>query len=304
MLRRLLICLIAVFLGGMMAAQGAEFHPSKPGFLDRRGTELLLDGKPFRSVSVNKFDLFLHFLKGGDVEKQEVQYLKDISGHGFRVVRFAAVGFWPRDMENWANGDYYWNAMDRMMAAARENHIYLIPSIYWNCFLFTDMAGETMQDMLTNKDSKSRQYLDLYTYQIVSRYKDDRAVLFWELGNEFNLLADLTFMRPYGYSGLNAPALGASYMRVRRDDFTTEQLIPFVREYAQLIRSLDPNHLITSGYSAPRQSAQHLRTARGKGDWTIDLPGNARPTLEIRIPIRSTSSPFTSTRGRESQLWQ
>lgn len=59
-------------------------------------------------------------------------------------------------------------------------------------------------------------------------------------------------------------------MRLRRDNFTTEQMIPFLKEWAQFIRRLDPNHLLGSGFSAPRPAAQHLRKAQGKGDWTED----------------------------------
>ncbi|MCL5103609.1 MAG: glycoside hydrolase family 5 protein [Armatimonadetes bacterium] len=264
-----------VILAG--ACPGPAFSSeSKAGeFLTRRGTELLLDGKPFRAVSVNKFDLFLQCLQGEDEKKKALESIRDIGRRGFRVIRFGAVGFYPRDMDLWPQGDKYWKCMDELIAAARESGVRLVPVIMWNWYLFPDMANETMQDMLTNKDSRSRQYVDLYVSQIVGRYKNEPTILFWDIWSELNLGADLEFMRPYGFSDLNDVNHGSAAMRVRRDNYTTQQMIPFMRDLARLIRKIDPNHPISSGNSAPRPVAQHLRLKEGKGDWTQDTPEEA-----------------------------
>lgn len=239
-------------------------------FLQRRGTQLLLDGKPLRLVSVNKFDLFLRFLEGGEAKQQAVHAIEEAAKQHFTAIRFAGVGFYPSHMRNWANEKVYWGAFDELVQTARKHGVRLIPVIMWNLYLFPDMANECVQDMLTNPDSRSRQYLWLYTHQLVSRYKDEPAILFWELTNEMNLGADLEFMFPYGRSDLNPVHEGTAFMRLRRDNFTTEQMIPFLREWARFVRSIDRNHLISSGFSAPRPAAQHLRKAQGQGDWTED----------------------------------
>jgi hypothetical protein len=248
-------------------------------FLRREGTQLRLGDKPFRLVAVNKFDLFLRFLDGGEKKQQAVSAMEEAAKQGFTAMRFAGVGFYPNHMRNWANEKVYWGAFDELVQTAKKNGVRLIPVIHWNLYLFPDMANECVQDMLTNPDSRSRQYLWLYTHQIVTRYKDEPTVLFWELTNEMNLGADLGFMSPYGKSELNPVHEGASYMRLRRDNYTTEQMIPFLREWAQFIRQLDSNHLIGSGFSAPRRAAQHLRKAQGKGDWTQD----SEPELETYL---------------------
>jgi hypothetical protein len=173
-------------------------------------------------------------------------------------------------MHDWPNQAVYWGAFDELVSVAKESEVRLIPVINWNTYLFCDMAGECVQDMMLDRESRSRQYLWLYTDQLVSRYKGEPTVLFWELTNEMNLLADLEFHNPLGRSFLNAVGRGANVMRLRRDHFTTEQMIPFVREWAQLVRRIDKNHLISTGFSVPRAAAQHLRLARGKGDWTHD----------------------------------
>lgn len=257
--------LALVFLLFSLASEGKRGE-----FLRRVGSDLYIGEKPLRIVSVNKFDLFLRFLKGGKDREQAIKAIEEARRLGFNVIRFSGVGYYPVDMKHWAREEIYWKAFDELIATAKKNNIYLIPTLNWNVFLFPDMAGECVQDMLHNPDSRSRQYLWLYTYQIVSRYKDEPTILFWELTNEMNLLADLAFMHPYGFSNGNWIELGTSFMRLRRDHFTTDEMIPFIKEWAGFIKSLDKNHLIGSGFSIPRPSAQHLRIAKGKGDWTED----------------------------------
>lgn len=245
--------------------------PSEPvAFLRRVGNDLVLGDKPLRLVSVNKFDLFLCFLEGGERKQQAIEAIQEAAKQGFTAIRFAGVGFYPNHMRNWANEKVYWGAFDELVQTAKREGVRLIPVINWNLYLFPDMAGECVQDMLLNPNSRSRQYLWLYTYQIVTRYRDEPTVLFWELTNEMNLAADLEFMRPFGWSELNPVHEGTSFMRLRRDNFMTDQMIPFLTEWAQFIKKLDKNHLISTGFSAPRPAAQHLRLAKGKGDWTED----------------------------------
>lgn len=255
----------------LLSVSAIAFSQAKENaFLQRKGTQLLLDGKPVRLVSVNKFDLFLRFLEGGEAKQQAVRAIEEAAKQGFTVIRFAGVGFYPSHMRNWSNEKVYWGAFDELVQTAKQHGVRLIPVINWNLYLFPDMANECVQDMLTNPDSRSRQYLWLYTHQLVSRYKNEPTVLFWELTNEMNLGADLEFMFPYGRSELNPVHEGTAFMRLRRDNFSTEQMIPFLKEWATFIKQIDPNHLIGSGFSAPRPAAQHLRRAGGKGDWTED----------------------------------
>jgi hypothetical protein len=249
---------------------GIASADDKPVFLRRVGADLWLRDRLFRIVSVNKFDLAMRFLRGGEERAQAEQAIADAAAHGFTVIRASGVGYYPADMTLWPNQQVFWERYDDLMATCRKHGVRLILTLNWNLYLFPDMAGECVQDMLTDKDSRSRAYLWLWTSQLVSRYRDNDTVLFWELSNEVNLLADLAFMRPHGFSDANAVHLGASYMRLPRDSFTTEQMIPYLRALARFIRSLDPNHLISTGAACPRPAAQHLRLAGGKGDWTED----------------------------------
>jgi hypothetical protein len=239
-------------------------------FLKRSGTDLLLDGKPLRLVSVNKFDLFLRYLKGGDDRTQASGALESASKYGFTAIRFTGVGFYPVDMKNWPRQDAWWGAFDALVGDAKRFGVRLIPVVNWNTTLFTDMAQECILDMLLNPDSRSWQYLELYTRQLVGRYRDNDTILFWELSNELNLGADLGPMHPYGGEGMNWVNLGTSYMRLRRDNYTSDEMITYMRRLAGVIREVDPNHLIATGNSAPRPAAQHMRKQKGEMDWTQD----------------------------------
>ena len=264
-----LICL-STLVGGLLCLQAfaAQTQP-KPAFLTRKGTEILMNGKPFRAVSVNKWQLAIEYIGLGREPDPDhaVKSIQEAAKCGFNVIRFAANGFYAKDMNKWSLPDY-WDKMDGLIKAAKEAGVYLIPTLNWNTYLFPDMAGETVQDMMLNRDSKSRQYLELFIYQMVTRYKDEPTILFWELSNELNLGADLGYMRPYGFSDLNAVDRGSAIWRVRKDNYTSDMMIKYVREISQFIKKLDSNHLIGSGYSTPRPPAQHLRTKNG--DWTED----------------------------------
>jgi hypothetical protein len=239
-------------------------------FLARKGTDLILRGKPLRLVSVNKYDLFSRYLKGGDDRAQALASLEEAARRGFTAIRFNGGGFWPVDMKDWHRQDFYWGAFDALVADCKRLGIGLIPTVNWNTYLFPDMAGECALDMLLNPDSRSWQYLELYARQLVGRYRDSDTILFWELSNELNLGADLGPMRPFGWSDMNWRDLGAPFMRLRRDNYTTDQMNVYAHRLASVIHEVDKNHLVSTGYSAPRPAAQHMRRQKGQMDWTAD----------------------------------
>ena len=85
-----------------------------------------------------------------------------------------------------------------------------------------------------------------YVRAIVSRYRDDPRILFWEIGNEYNLEADLS---------------ARWKERPANQIPTSDQIRSFLIQIAMLIKQLDRNHLITSGNSDMRPYAWHIRHA-------------------------------------------
>jgi len=237
--------------------------------LSRRGSELYLGGKPFRAVGVNKYDLSVQFVQGGRERDKAIQAINEAADQGFSVIRFTPSGFFPAHLWPWGSADY-WGRMDEVFSTAQTAGIRLLPCLVGQSYLFADLAGEAVRDQIVDRDSRARQYIDLYISQFVNRYRDHEALLCWELWCELNLGADLEFSRPYGYEDplSHAPEMGTAPIRIRRDNYTTEQYIPLIRELAEMVRRIDPAHLIASGHSIPRHAAQHLRLT--VGDMTED----------------------------------
>ena len=247
-------------------------------FLKREGNTLILKGVPFREMGANKYGLFHQFLgiTGGNPRRA----LDGAVAAGISFLRVAAVGFYPTDMCLWraspkctqqASPERYWAAFDQMVHEAKIRGLKLVPVIMWNTFLFPDLAGEPVSRLFI-ENSKARELLFSYAQELVTRYRDEDTILFWELTNEMNLSADINYAR-LAKTLIRIPA-GTPASRSAADNFSTEQMAVLLHDLAVIIKTWDPNALISSGYSAPRPYAQHLRnspawSARGP-DWTPD----------------------------------
>jgi hypothetical protein len=211
--------------------------------------------------------------------------------HGFTYARFAATPYWPTGMTagmGWvANPAAYWAAFDALVADAQSQGLHLVPSILWNAYLFADVAGEPLGQLFT-PGSMTRSLAEQYITELVTRYQGSDVILFWEIGNEFNLLADIDVSTCTVCNGATngcgalAPTLGTPCQRTSADDFfscnpcrgvsTAQQdLNQFAQAIAQLIHSIDPSRQVSSGDGYPRPSAYHLSVSPCPAcDWTLD----------------------------------
>lgn len=192
--------------------------------------------------------------------------LDDAAGLGLKYVRFAATPYCGYDLAPWQRDPAnYWQAFDQLIADAEARNMKLIPSILWNSYVFPHFVGEP-HAKLFDLNSLTNQTLKQYTNELVSRYKDSPAILFWELTNELNLKADLNLNArpPDTCYGSEEPA--------GDKNFSSDQMITFMRDFAAYIKNIDPQHSISSGYSKPRPAAQHLRGSPEwiTPDWTRD----------------------------------
>jgi Cellulase (glycosyl hydrolase family 5) len=228
------------------------------GFLSREGPNLYLNGKSFRGVSVNQVDLLWQFI-GQTPENSTVavSHMRSAQANGFDFFRFSASPFWPKQLkESWvANPNAFWRSFDALVGAATQLRVRLVPSIMWNVFTFSDAVGEPLS-ALWDEGSRSRRLLDRWTTELVTRYAENTTILFWELSNEFNLLADLDLQN--STSGC-APSMGTPAFRTRADNFSTDMLIELQTDRVKAIKAIDKNHLVEAGNAAPRFCAQHLR---------------------------------------------
>lgn len=219
-------------------------------------------------VGLVKFDLFMQYLgsaSGGEVPLEITlamarKSIVDAGNLGIPFLRVAASGYGPRDLDLWLkNPEEYWHRFDRMLTDLSGSRIQIIPVIAWWIRQFPLACREGVTTFLTDEQSCSRQLFCRYVQDLVGRYKNHSAILFWEIGNEWNFDADLNLDQRWEMSGNN---------------FTTSQLISFTKKLGQRLREIDPTHLISSGFGGARRNAEHLRRqpewSSAGPDWTDD----------------------------------
>jgi endo-1,4-beta-mannosidase len=108
-----------------------------------------------------------------------------------------------------------------------------------------------------------------YAREIVSRYKNDTNVLQWEIGNEYFLAADLP-VAPEANEARFVQGTGVKPLRGPRDSMTFELLRRFYIEMATYIKSIDSNHLVTSGDAGPRPESWELKVSYPQTRWRKD----------------------------------
>lgn len=273
--------LVILFLFIMSIILFIENKLISQDFLKTELNKLLINGKEYRAIGVNKPDLFTSYsapeLFGQSSENEELKQktisaIIDAEVNHIAFFRFWATGFWPRDMKLYfEDPDTYWKKMDEVFNLCSEHKIKLIPSIFWNIDMWPMICEEDRQAIL-DPNSKTHQYMYKYAREIVSRYKDDANVLMWELTNEGFLSADVQM------EGRTAPPEGV-YLpnnRLRKktwkkeDSLTAQMLRKFYLEMTSYIKSIDPNHLVTSGDANVRETSQSLRESFPDQVWIVD----------------------------------
>jgi len=197
---------IMVLLLGLSCTVGCA---AREGFLQARGTDMYLNGKVYREIGFNKFDLLLQSILCQEEQwrqtnkKVVTKDLEDLHKHGFKIIRFMACPFYPMDFDHYffhkdteiqaAKRKIYFKRFDRILDLCDRYEIKVIPSLIWWDTAFADLGGHSMHEGVTNPQSLARQKINEYITAVVDRYKDRPTIAMWELGNEWNLEADLQF---------------------------------------------------------------------------------------------------------------
>lgn len=263
----------SVFIGAIALALGAaEGDKPPPGLCVQAGI-LTKDGKPYRGIGANYFSLFSRTLKNpADTSYQK--NLKGLSEAGIPFVRFMCGGFWPVDQKPYQEDkEAFFKRLDNIVKAAEENHVGLIPSLFWYLATVPDMVGEHL-DQFGNPESKTSAHIRRYTEEIVARYKDSPALWAWELGNEYNLDADLPNSREQRPPVW--PNLGTPKERTDKDELHFAELRAAFVLFAETVRKLDKTRPIISGNAMPRPSAYHNSLEK---TWTLDTEEQSAEVL-------------------------
>jgi hypothetical protein len=243
----------------------------------------------FHGIGANKFDLVEQYLgleDGGngtpayEIAETEIaeKAIKDAAYAHIPFFRVAVTGFAPSDLDLWVrHPQTYWHHVDRMMSDLHQAHIKLVANLMFNAEQFPSYTHENLGDLVNNAQSKSWLLLKQYIEEFISRYKDSGDIFFYEMTNELNLRADINAVADC--SRKRAAALCQATSNI-----LSAQTVAFTRRMYDLIKGLDSAHLVSTGFSFPRASAQHLRvhpgTKNSQGDWTPDTDIETIENLE------------------------
>lgn len=241
------------------------------GFVTRRGPALLLDGKEYRAIGANIPHLHQAYLgtwfhtreKYGSpsaARAATAAALEDAEKSGLRFIRFFADPGYPLDRSLLYDRDpqAYWQGMDELFALCRRHHLKLIPSLQTIPGPYL-VYGETGQAIL-DPSSKTYEAVHRYVREFVTRYRDDPTVLMWELLNEGMLHSDVEMEgRDLLPAGVYPPGAAVRAKGTMADSLTWTMLGRLYREHTAFIKSLDPNHLVTSGDAGVREECTSRR---------------------------------------------
>ena len=204
----------------------------------------------FRNVGANIPDLFERYLSDDDAAAEKM--LADAQAAGVRFARCFGTTWGPERFGLFETDRRRWlAAFDRMVLAADKHGIAVVPSLLFNIRMLPDYVQrktgqqEGVVGYLTPGTNSNRLAVT-YVTAIVTRYRTDPRVLFWEIGNEYNLEADLSLQWK---------------ARPLNEVPTSAQIRAFLAQIGTVIKRLDRKHLVTSGNSDMRPAAWHLQQA-------------------------------------------
>jgi hypothetical protein len=252
--------LLAAVLIAVALSAGAP--ASADGFLKTEGTKLLLDGKEYRAIGANVPHLSAGYMgkwprtnqKIEEARQSIVDAVVDAAENKVAFIRFFAGAGKPDP--DAVDSEEYWGQMGEVFDLCRQHNIKLVPVLG---VLGAAQPGESKRALL-DPESESYRFIHAYANEFVSRYKDDPTVLMWELSNEIFHFADLN--------------LGTIKLRSGRttfeDSLTTDMLLDLCKEMTEYIKSIDPNHPVTTGDAGPRDCSMSLRKSFPEMVWEVD----------------------------------
>jgi hypothetical protein len=233
-----------------------------PAVLKVEEGRFVRDGRAYRGVGVNYFDLFIRVLNAPS-NTTSLAGLKTLGGNDIPFARFS-LGYGTKDLKRYFDDPAaYLGALDVVVRCAETNRVGLIPSMFWSFKEFPDLAGEP-RDQWGNPDSETHRMMRRFVADVVTRYRASPAIWGWELGNEPNLAADLPNAAQFHKKG-----------GTERDDIRAKDMVVMLSEFAREVRRHDPERPIFAGHSHPRASSWHNTAEKS---WK---PDTREQTLEI-----------------------
>ncbi|HVC22038.1 MAG TPA: hypothetical protein VNH82_01185 [Candidatus Dormibacteraeota bacterium] len=191
------------------------------GFVSRRGQQLTLGGKPYQFEGLNVYNAASN---GGCVDRVNIWKALSQIGPGQRVFRIYLFQDWVV-----TRGHFDWNRFDQVLSAASAYNEKVIV-VLGNQWPYCDGPEKYLSWWQVGYRTTVEPG-DLVTYRqwvadVVSRYRDSSTIAMWDLVNEGEA------QNPDGTCDTGAAVTAIS---------------AFADDVGGLVKSLDPNHLVTLG---------------------------------------------------------
>jgi hypothetical protein len=228
--------LLAAVLASLLLSVGGLLAPvaDRPlglaagEMVSRQGTQFVRAGAPFRPLGVSFYNaagdpaIYECGLVREDSDRQlDDDFARIRAETGSNVARFWAF-------QRYTSGGTDWRAIDRVIRLAKQHDLLLMPVLenQWPDCTVTHGGGPRDADWYAGRyrepDAGETVSYEEYVRRIVARYRDEPTIFAWMLMNE----AEAT-----------------------RTDGTgdPEALYTFARDVSGVVKSLDPNHLVSLG---------------------------------------------------------
>jgi hypothetical protein len=226
------------------------------GFVGRSGTQFTLNGQPFRFVGFNLHDAAATVTNWdcngwglwSDAEMETTLRTLHDQG-GVTVLRFWAY-------QSYTKGGTDFSSFDRLIAVAKKTNVKLMPVLDDQWFYCSNGPSKPQNWFSTGYKApwgtNPLSYRE-YAQRVVTRYKNEPAIFAWSLMNEPDPIA-IDWDTPVWADRNQATTIFRAW----------------VTDMSTLVKSLDPNHLLTIGTVA--ESWQDY----------LDFVGNhALPTIDF-----------------------
>lgn len=212
----------------------------------------------FYGMGVNYYNLLMYPIKNYFSTDTVFYGLEVLAQNNIPFVRFSACPYYYYDMHLYFdNKELYLATLRAIADKAEQLNIGLIPSFFWRYTCIPDYYDEPLRQW-GDSGSKTRGFMREFTKNVVSAFKDSKAIWGWEYGNEHNLAVDLPNAAELV---TKLPNNSKRTSRTEEDYLKSSDIHDSYKEFASIVRQYDDkNRFIMSGNGGlrPSQYNQHI----------------------------------------------
>ena len=242
--------------------------------------EIQLSGKSIYGFGVNYFGAFAHYWYEDIGDAPFIEAFAKLKEYGVDYIRMPFGGYWTDYYEAFSSDpESVLKYLDKVVEEAEKAEIGIIASLFWHDTALPLYMNEHRSAM-GDPDSGTVRFASDYAAVIVSRYADSPAVWAWEIGNEYNLSADLCDTSGWNWLSGYPDEEPSGY-----DYYSSEEMNVFYQTIASKIREYDGWRMIDTGNGEMRPfakaSAVRSRNMNKKThSWEVDWSANSRSEFD------------------------